>query len=90
MISKIEDLIKSKMNISNISIADFTANHENHKNYDGGGHFQAVIISDDFEGLSLLDRHKKIYAILGNLMKNEIHAFSMKTYTSKEFKKLNE
>ena len=65
-------------------------NHENHKNYDGGGHFQAVIISDDFEGLSLLDRHKKIYAILGDLMKNEIHAFSMKTYTNNEFKALNE
>ena len=90
MMNKIEELIKSKMNIINISIADFTTSHENHKNYDGGGHFQAVIISDDFEGLSLLDRHKKIYVILGDLMKNEIHAFSMKTYTSNEFKALNE
>tara|TARA_B100001559_G_scaffold119418_1_gene100539 strand:- start:212 stop:484 length:273 start_codon:yes stop_codon:yes gene_type:complete len=90
MTNKIEDLIKSKMKISNISIVDFTASHENHKNYDGGGHFQAVIISDDFEGLSLLDRHKKIYSILGDLMKNEIHAFSMKTYTNDEFKTLNE
>ena len=90
MMNKIEELIKSKMNIINISIADFTANHENHKNYDGGGHFQAVIISDDFEDLSLLEGHKKIYAILGNLMQNEIHAFSMKTYTNKEFKSLSE
>ena len=88
MKNKIEELIKSKINISKISLIDFTENHENHKNYDGGGHFEAVIISDDFKGLSLLERHKKIYSILGNLMKNEIHAFSMKTYTSAEFKAL--
>ena len=71
-----------------ISIADFTENHQNHKNYEGGGHFQAVIISDDFKDLSLLQRHKKIYEILGDLMKNEIHAFSMKTYTNEEFQAL--
>ena len=76
------------MHISKISLVDFTANHQSHKNYEGGGHFEAVIISDDFKGLSLLDRHKKIYSILGDLMKNEIHAFSMKTYTNAEFKAL--
>ena len=80
MKNKIEELIKSKMNILEISIADFTANHQNHKNYEGGGHFQAVIISDDFKELSLLQRHKKIYEILGDLMQNEIHAFSMKIF----------
>mgnify|MGYP000220385797 CR=1 FL=1 len=57
MKNKIEELKKSKMNISKISIADFTTNHQNHKNYEGGGHFQAVIISDDFKDLSLLERH---------------------------------
>ena len=88
MKNKIEELIKSKINISKISLVDFTKNHEKHQNYEGGGHFEAVIISDDFENLSLLERHKKIYEILGDLMKNEIHAFSMKTYTNKEFKAL--
>lgn len=90
MINKIEELIKSKMNIIKISIADFSNNHKNHSTYEGGGHYQAVIISDDFEGLRLLERHKKIYSILGDLMQNEIHAFSMKTYTNNEFKKLDQ
>ena len=90
MISEIENLIKSKMNIIKISIADFSNNHKNHSTYEGGGHYQAVIISDDFKNLSLLERHKKIYSILGDLMQNEIHAFSMKTYTNNEFKKLDQ
>ena len=76
------------MNISKISLVDFTENHQNHKSYNGGGHFEAVIISDDFKDLSLLERHKKIYSILGDLMKNKIHAFSMKTYTNAEFEAL--
>ena len=88
MKDRIENLIKSQLKVSAIEIVDFTAQHEGHKGNEGGGHFQAVIISDDFQGLSLLERHKKIYAILGNLMQNEIHAFSMKTYTNEEFQNL--
>ena len=89
MINKIEDLIKTEMNIIKLSIADFSSNHKNHSGNSGGGHYQAVIISNDFKDLSLLERHKKIYSILGNLMQNEIHAFSMKTYTGDEFKQLD-
>tara|TARA_Y100000590_G_scaffold289561_1_gene326004 strand:- start:106 stop:375 length:270 start_codon:yes stop_codon:yes gene_type:complete len=85
---RIEELIKSQLKVSAIEIVDFSAQHEGHKGNEGGGHFQAVIISDDFKELSLLDRHKKIYSILGDLMKHEIHAFSMKTYTNEEFKSL--
>ena len=86
MKDRIEELIKSQLKVSAIEIVDFSAQHEGHKGNEGGGHFQAVIISDDFKKLSLLDRHKKIYSILGDLMKHEIHAFSMKTYTNEEFK----
>ena len=88
MKNKIEKLIKSELNISALEIVDFSAQHAGHKGNEGGGHFQAVIISDDFEGLTLIKRHQKIYLILGDLLKKEIHAFSMKTYTPKEFKNL--
>ena len=70
MISKIEELIKSKMNILEISIADFSNNHKNHPGNSGGGHYQAVIISDDFEGLGLLERHKKNVKISKTYQKN--------------------
>ena len=47
---------------------------------------KALIISDDFIGKSLVERHQMIYKALGTLMTNEIHAFSMKTITEDEFK----
>ena len=51
-----------------------------------GVHFEAVIISESFEGLSTLDRHKIVYSALGDDMKENIHALSMKTFTPKEHK----
>jgi acid stress-induced BolA-like protein IbaG/YrbA len=49
-----------------------------------GVHFEAVIVSESFEGLSTLDRHKVVYSALGDDMKENIHALSMKTLTPKE------
>ena len=49
-----------------------------------GVHFEAVIVSESFEGLSTLDRHKVVYSALGDDMKENIHALSMKTYTPLE------
>ena len=46
-----------------------------------GSHFEAVIVSDEFEGKSLIQRHQVVYKALGDAMKEDIHALSMKTYT---------
>ena len=51
----------------------------------GGGHFQAVIVSPVFEGKGLVARHRLVYAALGEMMKTEIHAFSMKVFSPSEF-----
>ena len=52
---------------------------------DGDGqHFEAVIVYADFEGKSLIQRHKMVYSALGDKMKSEIHALSMKTLTTAE------
>ena len=49
---------------------------------DDGVHFEAVVVSDDFAGKTLLQQHRLVYAALGGRMENEeIHALSLKTYT---------
>ena len=48
-------------------------------------HLEAVIVSSDFEGDNLVQRHRKIYEAMGELMNHEIHALSMKTLTSTEW-----
>ncbi len=50
-----------------------------------GHHFEAVIVSPAFEGKRLIARHQMVYAALGDRMKAEIHALSMKTLTPTEW-----
>jgi len=53
---------------------------------DGDGrHFQATLVSKAFEGKRLVQRHQMVYAALGDRMREEIHALSMKTLTPQEF-----
>jgi len=84
-----EKIIKNKLAdhiiLTHLDIRDTTGKHIHHDNFDGGLHLTAIIVSDDFENKSLLERHQLVYSALGKLIKNEIHAFSMKTFTSKEW-----
>jgi acid stress-induced BolA-like protein IbaG/YrbA len=50
-----------------------------------GAHFYATVVSSVFEGKSLVARQRLVNAALGERMKTEIHALSMKTKTPAEF-----
>jgi acid stress-induced BolA-like protein IbaG/YrbA len=49
-----------------------------------GQHFSALIVSPAFAGKRLIQRHQLVYAALGDRMREEIHALSMKTLTPEE------
>jgi len=51
-----------------------------------GRHWYATIVSSEFEGKRLIQRHQRVYATLGaKLHTDEVHALSMKTYTPDEW-----
>ena len=52
----------------------------------GGDHWSAVVVASAFEGKSLVDRHRMVYAALGDLMRAEIHALALTTLTPEEEK----
>jgi acid stress-induced BolA-like protein IbaG/YrbA len=53
---------------------------------DGDGHhFEAIVVSDAFAGKSRIQRHQMVYRTLGERMREEIHALSIKTYTPQEW-----
>ena len=49
-----------------------------------GQHFQALVVSAAFAGKSRVQRHQLVYAALGERMREEIHALSMRTLTPEE------
>jgi acid stress-induced BolA-like protein IbaG/YrbA len=50
-----------------------------------GRHFFATIVSSAFEGANRVARHKLVYQALGDRMREQIHALSMKTLTPAEW-----
>lgn len=51
-----------------------------------GHHFEALIVSTEFAGKSRIQRHQRVYATLGERMREEIHALSMRTLTPEEWR----
>jgi len=50
-----------------------------------GRHFFATIVSAEFDGLARVRRHQRVYVALGDRMREQIHALSMKTLTPAEW-----
>ncbi len=50
-----------------------------------GRHFFATIVSAAFEGTNRVSRHQRVYQALGDRMREQIHALSMKTLTPAEW-----
>ena len=50
-----------------------------------GRHFFATIVSKEFEGSSRIARHQRVYKALGDRMREQIHALSMRTLTPAEY-----
>ena len=86
MKNKIKNKIITQLDIKYINISDLTDKHKNHIQYDGGGHYKLIVVSDDFKNYTLIQRHQLIYKILKNMIKKEIHAISIETKTVEEYK----
>jgi acid stress-induced BolA-like protein IbaG/YrbA len=53
----------------------------------GGDHYEAIVISADFAGKSLVKQHQIVYGALKQEMASEaIHALALKTYTPESWK----
>ena len=56
---------------------------------DGQGHYQALVVSPDFDGKRSVERHRLVYGTLGTLVGAEIHALAVKTFTPAEWERTN-
>ena len=82
---EIKKRLEKKLDLIHFEIKDFTGRHLNHKLHEGGFHLETTIVSDDFTDKTLIERHMVVYDAMGELMKHEIHALSMKTLTRDEW-----
>ena len=81
--SEIVNTLNDAMDISSLKIINESHMHNVPKKSET--HFKAVIVSNDFNDLSILKRHKLVYKTLDSIM-NKIHALSIHAFNEDEFK----
>lgn len=87
MISTITLKLQS-LNPQHLEIVDDSESHRGHRGNQGGGHYYLTIVSSQFSEKSMIMRHRMVYALLEDLIPQQIHALSIKAYSVEEFSQL--
>lgn len=81
----IKERLTSTLGLCTVEVTDDSHLHIGHAGAsDGRGHFSVTIVSDLFSEHSAITRHRLVYEALGDLMRTDIHALSIKAFTTKE------
>ena len=69
-----------------VIVKDDSARHEGHAGARPGGetHFTVKIVSPAFTGLSRVERQRRVYSVLADEMKSQIHALALTTFAPGE------
>mgnify|MGYP002631593664 CR=1 FL=1 len=65
-----------------------TIENESHKHsvpIDSETHFKVVIVSDNFDKRSAVQRHQLVYTLLAHEFQSGLHALALHTYTPQEW-----
>lgn len=84
-VERMRGLLQAAFAPRQLQVVDDSHRHVGHAGArDGRGHFSVDIVSDRFEGLAPLARHRAVYAALDDMMATDIHALSIRAETPAE------
>lgn len=82
---RIETCLRERLGADSVEVIDESHLHAGHAGARaGGGHFAVTVVAAQFAGSNTLKRHRMVYDALADLMKDEIHALSIRAYTPDE------
>lgn len=84
--NRIRDKLTTALAPTRLELEDDSASHAGHAGHDGRGesHFNLVVVSEAFEGLSRVERQRRVYGILADELADRVHALSLRTLTPAE------
>ena len=84
-VDRIQLLLEQAFEPESLEVEDDSHKHVGHEGAKGGlGHFSVAIVSAQFNGLKMLERHRAVYAALDDMMKTDIHALAIDAVASDE------
>ena len=82
---RIVDELRKALHTDQVELVDESHLHAGHAGAkEGKGHFRVRVVSADFDGLRVIQRHQLVYRSLGELMQTDIHALSISALTPDE------
>jgi BolA protein len=83
--AEIERRLQEAFEPESLLVEDESHLHAGHAGArDGRGHFRVSIVSEAFEGMNPIARHRAVYDVMGELMQTDIHALSIDALASSE------
>jgi BolA protein len=84
-VERIREALEAALAPSLLEISDDSHLHAGHAGAaSGGGHYSVKIVSDRFQGLRLVMRHRLVYDAVADMMRAEIHALAITALTPSE------
>jgi len=85
--TKIREKLTAGLKPAHLDIVNESELHAGHRSSPGTGesHFRVTVVSEQFDGLSRIQRHRVIHEILADEMSGKIHALAVHAYAPEEF-----
>jgi len=84
-VDRIRVLLELALEPESLEVEDDSQKHVGHEGAKGGlGHFNVSIVSEKFNGMNMLARHRAVYDALGDMMQTDIHALAIDAVASDE------
>ena len=84
----IDQRLREHLDAIHVEVIDDSVLHADHLGAQGGGgHFRVVVVSPRFEGASRVAAQRMVYAALGELLEQDIHAVQMQTLTAEAWER---
>ena len=82
------DRLRTALAAEHVALEDESARHAGHEGARGGaGHYSVLVVSARFAGLDPVARHRAVYAAVGDMIPNEVHALSIRSFTPEEWRR---
>jgi len=85
--TRLRDRVRDGLAAEHVEVRDESARHVGHAGAVGGGrHYDVTIVSARFRDRDPVARHRLVYAAVGDLIPNEVHALAIAAYTPEEWR----
>jgi len=85
-VDELKSRITTALAAEHVEIQDDSAQHRGHAGASGGaGHYTAIVVAPSFAGQSRLERHRAVYAAVGDMIPTEVHALVVRAFTPAEW-----